>query len=479
MKEVSLVMTLPSRTIASNEAHPDGRPDARPDARPDGRPDGRPDTRIEARNSLVLTDAARNQLKTDVHQELIERVNLEQLFSIQNDPFGRQALLGTISQLVGEQPVPMNAADRDAIAKEVLDEVFGLGPLEPLLHDPTVSDILVNTHNLVFVERRGKIEETNIVFRDNAHLMHIIDKIVSAVGRRIDESSPMVDARLLDGSRVNIVIPPLAVDGPLMSIRRFGASPLGADDLLRHKAMTPQMLELLKGAVKARLNIVVSGGTGAGKTTLLNVLSGYISPEERIVTIEDSAELQIKQRHVARLECRPPNVEGKGAIRQRELVINALRMRPDRIILGEIRGEEALDMLQAMNTGHDGSITTVHANTPRDAISRLDTMCLMGSVALPEKAIRAQIASAIHIIIQASRMSDGSRRITHISEVTGTSGDVVSMQDLFLFERQGLAGNGKVKGRFFATGIVPKFAEKLKAAGIPLNLDSLDESVEV
>ncbi len=451
MKEVSLVMTTPSRTIVTTEV----------------------------RNSLVLTDAERNQLKTDVHQELIERVNLEQLLAIQDDISGRQMLLGTISQLVGEQPVPMNAADRDAIAKEVLDEVFGLGPLEPLLHDPTVSDILVNTHNLVFVERKGRIEETNIVFRDNAHLMHIIDKIVSAVGRRIDESSPMVDARLLDGSRVNIVIPPLAVDGPLMSIRRFGSSPLGADDLLRHKAMTPQMLELLKGAVRARLNIVVSGGTGAGKTTLLNVLSGYISSEERIVTIEDSAELQIKQRHVARLECRPPNVEGKGAIRQRELVINALRMRPDRIILGEIRGEEALDMLQAMNTGHDGSITTVHANTPRDAISRLETMCLMGSVALPEKAIRAQIASAIHIIIQASRMSDGSRRITHISEVTGTSGDIVSMQDLFLFERLGLAGNGKVKGRFFATGIVPKFAEKLKAAGIPLNLDSLDESVEV
>ena len=455
MKEVSLVMTTPTRTTAT------------------------PEMRTELRNALVLTDAARNQLKTVVHQELIERVNLEELIAIQDDPAGRQMLLGTISQLVGEQPMPMNAADRDTIAKEVLDEVFGLGPLEPLLHDPTVSDILVNTHNLVFVERRGKIEETNIVFRDNAHLMHIIDKIVSAVGRRIDESSPMVDARLLDGSRVNIVIPPLAVDGPLMSIRRFGSSPLGADDLLRHKAMTPQMLELLKGAVRARLNIVVSGGTGAGKTTLLNVLSGYISHEERIVTIEDSAELQIKQRHVARLECRPPNVEGKGAIRQRELVINALRMRPDRIILGEIRGEEALDMLQAMNTGHDGSITTVHANTPRDAISRLETMCLMGSVALPEKAIRAQIASAIHIIIQASRMSDGSRRITHISEVTGTSGDIVSMQDLFLFERQGLAGNGRVKGRFYATGIVPKFADKLKAAGIPLNLDSLDESVEV
>ncbi len=455
MKEVSLVMTAPARTL------------------------GTTDVRTDARNSLVLTDAARNQLKADVHQELIERVNLEQLLSIQNDSGGRQMLLATISNLVGEQPVPMNAADRDAIAKEVLDEVFGLGPLEPLLHDPTVSDILVNTHNIVFVERKGRIEETNVVFRDNAHLMHIIDKIVSAVGRRIDESSPMVDARLLDGSRVNIVIPPLAIDGPLMSIRRFGSSPLGADDLLRHKAMTPQMLELLKGAVKARLNIVVSGGTGAGKTTLLNVLSGYISPEERIVTIEDSAELQIKQRHVARLECRPPNVEGKGAIRQRELVINALRMRPDRIILGEIRGEEALDMLQAMNTGHDGSITTVHANTPRDAISRLETMCLMGSVALPEKAIRAQIASAIHIIIQASRLSDGSRRITHISEVTGTSGDIISMQDLFLFERQGLSGTGKVKGRFFATGIVPKFAEKLKAAGIPINLDSLDESVEV
>jgi pilus assembly protein CpaF len=365
------------------------------------------------------------------------------------------------------------------MSKEVMDEVFGLGPLEPLLNDPTVSDILVNTYNLVFVERRGVIEETNIVFRDNAHLMHIIDKIVSAVGRRIDESSPMVDARLLDGSRVNIVIPPLAVDGPLMSIRRFGSSPLCVEDLLRHRALTPSMMELLKCAVKARLNIVVSGGTGAGKTTLLNVLSGFISSSERIVTIEDSAELQIKQRHVARLECRPPNVEGKGAIRQRELVINALRMRPDRIILGEIRGEEALDMLQAMNTGHDGSITTVHANNPRDAIARLETMSMMGSVALPEKAIRAQIASAIHLIVQVSRMSDGSRRITHISEVTGTSGEVVSMQDLFIFEKLGLGPGGKVKGRFFATGIVPKFAEKLKAAGIPFALTSLDESVEV
>jgi pilus assembly protein CpaF len=348
-------------------------------------------------------------------------VDLEQLSSLQNDSTGRQKLLATISQLVGEQSVPLSSADRDLLSQEVMDEVFGLGPLEPLLHDPTVSDILVNTYNLVYVERRGKLEETDVVFRDNAHLMHVIDKIVSAVGRRIDEASPMVDARLLDGSRINIVIPPLAVDGPLLSIRKFGASPLGAEDLLRHRALTPAMLELLKCAVKARLNIVVSGGTGSGKTTLLNVLSGFIAHDERIVTIEDSAELQIKQKHVGRLECRPPNVEGKGAIRQRELVINALRMRPDRIILGEIRGEEALDMLQAMNTGHDGSITTIHANNPRDAIARLETMSMMGSVALPEKAIRAQIASAVHLIVQASRMSDGSRRITHISEVTGSS----------------------------------------------------------
>jgi pilus assembly protein CpaF len=433
----------------------------------------------EVRVNAILGESAKNQLKTAVHHELIKRVDLEKLAAMQTDAGGRQKLLGTISQLVGEQNIPLSTADRDGLAKEVLDEVFGLGPLEPLLHDATVSDILVNTYDTVYVERRGVIEKTNVVFRDNAHLMHIIDKIVSAVGRRIDESSPMVDARLLDGSRVNIIIPPLAVDGPLLSIRRFGSSPLTADDLLRHRALTPQMLEILKGAVKARLNIVVSGGTGAGKTTLLNVLSGFISSAERIVTIEDSAELQIKQEHVVRLECRPPNVEGKGAIRQRELVINALRMRPDRIILGEIRGEEALDMLQAMNTGHDGSITTVHANNPRDAIARLETMSMMGSVALPEKAIRAQIASAVHLIVQASRMSDGSRRITHISEITGATSEVVSMQDIYLFEKQGLGPTGKVKGRFFATGIVPKFAEKLKAAGIPLALNLLDHSIEV
>ncbi len=442
-------------------------------------PPSRPSVPTEVRGSLALTDTQKNQLKIAVHQELIKRVDLEQLSSIEGEAAGRQRLMQTISHLVAEQNIPLTAADRDLLAKEVMDEVFGLGPLEPLLSDSSVSDILVNTHNLVYVERRGKLHETGVVFRDAAHLMHIIDKIVSAVGRRIDESSPMVDARLLDGSRVNIVIPPLAVDGPLMSIRRFGSTPLGADDLLRNGALTAQMLELLKAAVKARLNIVVVGGTGAGKTTLLNVLSGFISHDERIVTIEDSAELQIKQKHVARLETRPPNVEGKGAVRQRELVINALRMRPDRIILGEIRGEEALDMLQAMNTGHDGSITTIHANSPRDGIARLETMCMMGSVALPEKAIRAQIVSAIHLVLQASRMSDGSRRITHISEITGTSGDVVSMQDLFVFEKQGIGANGKVKGRFYAKGIVPKFAEKLKAAGIPLSLEFLTESVEV
>jgi pilus assembly protein CpaF len=434
----------------------------------------------EVRVTTVLGDSARHALKTVVHHELIRRMDLEKLSAIQSDETGgRQRLLSIILQLIGEQSAPLSTLDRDRLAQDILDEVFGLGPLEPLLHDPTVSDILVNTYKNVYVERRGVIEKTDIAFKDEAHLMHIIDKIVSAVGRRIDESSPMVDARLLDGSRVNIVIPPLAVDGPLLSIRRFGSTPLTADDLLRYRTLTPQMLETLRSAVRARLNIVISGGTGSGKTTLLNVLSGYISDAERIVTIEDSAELQIKQEHVARLECRPPNLEGKGAIRQRELVINALRMRPDRIILGEVRGEEALDMLQAMNTGHDGSITTIHANNPRDAIARIETMAMMGSITLPAAAIRAQIASAIDLIVQVSRMSDGSRRVTHISEITGTSGDVISLQDIYLFEKLGLGPSGNVKGRFHSTGIVPKFGERLKAAGIPLGLNLLDHSVEV
>jgi pilus assembly protein CpaF len=420
----------------------------------------------------------RHEIKSSVHRELIERLDLEKLGVMQGNRTAQSQLMSFIQQLLGEQGVPLSATEREYIAQEILDEVFGLGPLEPLLQDPTVNDILVNTHKQVYVERRGILEKTDVVFKDNTHLLHIIDKIVSAVGRRVDESSPMVDARLKDGSRVNIVVPPLAVDGALLSIRRFGSSPLTAESLLRNEALTPGMLELLKAAVRARLNIVVAGGTGAGKTTLLNVLSGFISERERIVTIEDSAEVQLKQEHVVRLECRPPNVEGKGAIRQRELVINALRMRPDRIVLGEVRGEEALDMLQAMNTGHDGSITTIHANTPRDALSRLETMCLMGSVALPEKAIRHQISSAVDLLIQASRMSDGSRRITYITEITGTSGDVISMNDLFRFHKTGLGQGGKVCGTFSATGIIPSFAEKLKAAGIPLAMDIFEPSVQ-
>jgi pilus assembly protein CpaF len=431
------------------------------------------------RSSRGVPEVVQQQLKSAVHTVLIQRLDLEKLDEIQKTSSGQQQIFALIQQILSEQGVPLSMTERDRLAQEVLDEVFGLGPLEPLLNDSTISDILVNTFNSVYIERRGMLEKTTVTFKDNRHLMHIIDKVVSAVGRRVDESSPMVDARLKDGSRVNVIIPPLAVDGPILSIRRFGAKPLEAEDLVRNQMLTPAMLEVLKGAVKARLNIVVSGGTGAGKTTLLNVLSGFISPTERIVTIEDSAELQMKQEHVVRLETRPPNVEGRGAIRQRELVINALRMRPDRIVLGEVRGEETLDMLQAMNTGHDGSITTIHSNTPRDALARLETMAMMSEVRLAEKAIRAQIAAAVHVIVQVARQSDGSRRITHITELTGGFGDVVSMQDIFLFEKKGLDAKGKVKGRFFATGVVPKFAEKLIAAGMPLPSGLLDHSVDI
>jgi pilus assembly protein CpaF len=418
------------------------------------------------------------ELKSAVHRDLINKVDLEKVM-LNQDGHAKQQLLAVIHQLVGQQGVPLSASERDRLSREVLDEVFGLGPLEPLLQDPTVNDILVNTFSKVYVERGGVLEKTPVVFKDNLHLMHIIDKIVSAVGRRVDESSPMVDARLPDGSRVNAIIPPLAVDGPILSIRRFGSVPLTADDLLARLTFTQEMLEVLMKAVKARLNIVVSGGTGAGKTTLLNVLSGFISERERIVTIEDSAELQLKQEHVVRLECRPPNIEGKGAVHQRELVINALRMRPDRIVIGEVRGAEALDMLQAMNTGHDGSLTTIHANSPRDALSRIETMVLMANINLPEKALRHQIASAIHVIVQVSRMSDGTRRVTHISEITGSSADVISMQDIFLFEKRGLGPNGKVLGRFRATGIIPKFSEKLNDAGMPLAMNLLDMCQEI
>jgi pilus assembly protein CpaF len=430
------------------------------------------------RNANPLLARAQQEVKSAVHRELIDKVDLEKLLYMQ-DTRGRQQLLAVILQLVGEHGVPFSASERTRLANEVMDEVFGLGPLEPLLQDPTVTDILVNTASMVYVERGGVLDKTNVVFKDDHHLMHIIEKIVSQVGRRVDESSPMVDARLQDGSRVNAIIPPLAIDGPILSIRRFGTDPLTAKDLLSYREMTPVMMEVLDKAVKARLNIVVSGGTGAGKTTLLNVLSGFISPRERIVTIEDSAELKLKQQHVVRLECRPPNVEGKGGVRQRELLINALRMRPDRIVVGEVRGEEALDMLQAMNTGHDGSITTVHANSPRDALARIETMSLMANLNLPEMALRQQIASAIQVIVQVSRMSDGSRRVTHISEITGTSEQVISMQDIFLFQKRGLGPNGKVLGRFYATGIVPKFAEKLQAAGMQLETNLLNFSEEV
>ncbi len=425
-----------------------------------------------------MAPQAYQELKSSLHRDLLNKIDLEKLMYLQ-DSRARTQILGLIQELVGTLNVPLSAVERDRLSREVLDEVFGLGPLEPLLQDRTINDILVNSCRDVYVERSGMLERTNVSFKDDQHLMHIIDKIVTGVGRRVDESSPMVDARLPDGSRVNVIIPPLAIDGPVLSIRRFGTVPLEAEDLIANKSLTPQMLELLRGAVKARINIVISGGTGAGKTTLLNVLSSFISEKERIVTIEDSAELQLKQEHCVRLECRPPNVEGKGAVRQRELMINSLRMRPDRIVVGEVRGEEALDMLQAMNTGHDGSITTVHANSPRDAIARIETMALMANLNLPEKAVRQQIASAIGVIVQISRMSDGTRRVTHLTEITGMDEDVVSMQDVFLFEKRGIGLNGRVLGRFHATGVMPRFAEKIKSSGISVSPSLLDHSVEV
>jgi len=418
------------------------------------------------------------ELKSSVHQNLLSRVDLEKVAAIRDGRM-RSQVLGIVQELVAHLTVPMTAAERDRLAREVLDEVFGLGPLEPLLEDPTVNDILVNTYKHVYVERSGILEETSVMFKDNAHLMHTIEKIVGGVGRRVDESSPMVDARLADGSRVNVIIPPLAIDGPALSIRRFAHVPIAAEDLIANQTLTTPILDLLKGAVKARLSILVSGGTGAGKTTLLNVLSGYISDRERIITIEDSAELQLKQRHVVRLECRPANVEGVGAIKQRQLVINSLRMRPDRIIVGEVRGEEALDMLQAMNTGHDGSLTTVHANSPRDAIARLETMALMANLNLPEKAIRQQIASAISLVVQIARLSDGTRRVTQVTEIAGMDEDVVSMQDIFVFEKQGVAENGRVIGTFAATGIRPRISEKLKTSGIAVPAALFEHTVRV
>ena len=413
-------------------------------------------------------------VKTAIHRKLIQKLNLERITEANREDVRRQVSSILEGLVVGES-TPMNLHERERLVQEVLDEVFGLGPLEPLLADETVADILVNTHKNVYIERKGVLERTPIQFRDDAHLMAIIDRIVSAVGRRVDESSPMVDARLADGSRVNAIIPPLALDGPVLSIRRFGHKRLSADELIENRTMIPQMLELLRGCVKARLNILISGGTGAGKTTFLNILSSFISTRERVVTIEDAAELQLDQEHVVRLETRPPNIEGKGAVHQRQLVINALRMRPDRIIVGEVRGEEALDMLQAMNTGHDGSLTTIHANSPRDALSRLETMVAMSNLNLPENAIRRQIASAIDVVIQVSRMSDGTRKIVSVAEITGMEGDVVTMQDIFVFRKRGIRENGEVIGNFVPTGIRPKFSERLLVSGIQLPMSMFEQ----
>ncbi|HJR59035.1 MAG TPA: CpaF family protein [Vicinamibacterales bacterium] len=415
------------------------------------------------------------ELKSKIHQDLLNRLNLDRLTRVRREdaePEIRSLIVGMLER--ERERTPLSLFERETIVGDVLHELFGLGPLEGLLHDPTISDILVNRFDQVYVEREGKLEPTEVVFKDDRHLQQIIERIVSSIGRRIDESSPMVDARLADGSRVNAIIPPLALDGAVLSIRRFRTDRLGADDLVGRESWTQPMREFLQAAVGSRLNVVVSGGTGAGKTTLLNILSSFIGETERVVTIEDAAELKLRQRHVVRLETRPANIEGKGAVRQRELVVNALRMRPDRIVVGEVRSEEALDMLQAMNTGHDGSLTTIHANSPRDALYRLDTMVAMANLNIPEKAIRQQIASAVNLVVQVSRLSDGTRKVTAISEITGMEGEVITMQDIFMFDRTGLGPDGKVRGQFRATGIRPKCTERLAASGVHLPMDMFE-----
>ena len=407
-------------------------------------------------------------IKSRIHRRLLERLNLSNLDKLTREQV-TDAIRKVVLDLIGQESVPLNFEEREELVKQVLDEIFGLGPIQPLIEDPDISDVMVNTWKSVFIERNGKIEKTDVRFQDDRHLLQVIDRIVSAVGRRIDDSSPMVDARLPDGSRVNAIIKPLALDGPHLSIRKFKRDAYGGEDLIRMESLTEPMLEMLRGIVRARLNVLISGGTGAGKTTLLNILSSFIPANERILTIEDSAELQLRQPHVVRLETRPANIEGEGEVPQRMLLVNALRMRPDRIIMGECRGGEAVDMLQAMNTGHDGSITTLHANSPRDALSRLETMISMASLDLPEKAMRQQIASAIQVVIQAQRLSDGSRKISSISEIVGMEGDVITMQEIFTFERMGMDENDRVIGRFRATGIRPHFTERLKAYGIDLS----------
>jgi pilus assembly protein CpaF len=418
------------------------------------------------------------QVKADLHRKILDRLDLEKLGRTPSNA-AREEVLLLIRTTVNSEAVPLSFAERERLSREILDEIFGLGPLEPLLKDPTISDILVNRYNKVYVERAGKLEPTGLSFKDDAHLMQIIDRIVSRIGRRVDESSPMVDARLADGSRVNAIIPPLAIDGPCLSIRRFGHDAITSRNMLDNKTLTEPMLELLAAMVKGRLNLLISGGTGAGKTTLLNVLSGYIPNSDRIVTIEDAAELQMKQEHVVRLETRPPNIEGKGAVRQRQLVINSLRMRPDRIVVGEVRGEEAFDMLQAMNTGHEGSLTTVHANSPRDALARIENMCSMANLNIPERAMRQQISAAIHGVVQIARLSDGTRKVISVSEVTGMEADIICMQEIFIFERLGIDETGKVRGTFRASGIRPKFADRLATAGCRLRPAMFDSRMEV
>ena len=416
--------------------------------------------------------------KAEIHKTLISKLDLEKLSRV-NSSQARQAVAGIVKEIIADQRVPLNYDEQEKIQSDLLDEVFGLGPLEPLLRDPSISDILVNDKDHVFIERGGLLQRVDTTFRDDRHLLQIIDRIVSRVGRRVDESSPMVDARLPDGSRVNAIIPPLALDGPSLSIRRFGTGPLAANQLVKLQSISAEMMEVLSSAVKARISIIISGGTGSGKTTLLNILSQYIPKNERLVTIEDAAELRLAQENIVRLETRPPNIEGTGAIRQRQLLINCLRMRPDRIIMGEVRGDEAFDMLQAMNTGHEGSMTTIHSNTPRDAISRLESMVAMGNMNMPEKSVRQQIASAITIIVQASRMSDGTRKVTSISEITGMEENVISMQEIFAFKRKGIGPDGRVIGSFQPTRIRPRFLDKLRVAGIVLPAALFDTETQV
>ncbi|HKG78424.1 MAG TPA: CpaF family protein [Pyrinomonadaceae bacterium] len=407
------------------------------------------------------------EMKSRLHRTLINRMDLTKLSSLTPDQVHAE-VSRLAESVLAQEAMPLSVAERERLVNDVQHELFGLGPLEPLLKDPTISDILVNSHHTIYIERRGKIEPTNVQFKDDEHLMRVIERIVSSVGRRIDESSPMVDARLQDGSRVNAIIPPLSIDGPVLSIRRFGSDPLKMASLVEFNALTKDIADMLQMVVTARLNILISGGTGAGKTTLLNALSAYIPETERIVTIEDSAELQLQQPHVVRLETRPPNIEGRGEVTQRDLVRNALRMRPDRIVIGEVRGGEAIDMLQAMNTGHDGSLTTVHANTPRDALARLETMIQMTGMRLSDRAMRQQVASALNLVVQVARLSDGSRRVTSISEITGMEGETITMQEIFQYERTGVDAQGKVLGRFRPTGIRPRFAERLKQSGLQL-----------